>query len=49
MTPPTTEDGLVLGPLLRHVDETSASVWVETADAGTRAGDRRRPRAGRDA
>ncbi|NPD06199.1 alkaline phosphatase family protein [Nocardioides sp. zg-1308] len=26
---------LVLGPLLRHVDETSAAVWVETRDAGT--------------
>ena len=23
---------LVLGPLLRHVDETSAAIWVETAD-----------------
>ena len=27
-------DSLVLGPLLRYVDETSASVWVETRDAG---------------
>ncbi|WP_341923848.1 alkaline phosphatase D family protein [Nocardioides psychrotolerans] len=26
---------LRLGPLLRHVDETSASVWVETASAST--------------
>ena len=26
---------LVLGPLLRHVDETSATVWVETSDACT--------------
>ncbi len=26
---------LVLGPLLRHVDETSGCVWVETRDAGT--------------
>src|SRR5688572_14734875 len=26
---------LVLGPLLRHVDATSASIWVETADAST--------------
>ena len=26
---------LVLGPLLRYVDETSASIWVETADAAT--------------
>jgi phosphodiesterase/alkaline phosphatase D-like protein len=24
---------LVLGPLLRHVDETSASIWVEVSDA----------------
>ncbi len=24
---------LVLGPLLRHVDETSATIWVETSDA----------------
>jgi hypothetical protein len=24
---------LVLGPLLRHVDETSATIWVETAQA----------------
>jgi hypothetical protein len=23
---------LVLGPLIRHVDETSASIWVETSD-----------------
>jgi hypothetical protein len=26
--------GLVLGPLLRHVDETSACVWVETEGPG---------------
>ena len=26
--------GLVLGPLLRHVDETSACVWVETERPG---------------
>jgi hypothetical protein len=26
---------LVLGPLLRYVDESSAAVWVETRDAGT--------------
>ena len=25
---------LVLGPLLRHVDETTACIWVETEDAG---------------
>ncbi|MFB0836300.1 alkaline phosphatase D family protein [Arthrobacter halodurans] len=32
-----TTDGspLVLGPMLRYVDETSASIWVETRDAGT--------------
>lgn len=29
------EHPLVLGPLLRHVDATSAAVWVETSDAGT--------------
>ena len=37
------ESPLVLGPMLRHVDETSASIWVETRDAGTvevRAGGR---------
>ena len=35
---------LVLGPLLRHVDETSATLWVETAEAATvtvTAGDHR--------
>ena len=26
---------LVLGPMLRYVDDTSASVWVETRAAGT--------------
>jgi len=34
---------LILGPLLRHVDETSATVWVESAVAtqvAVRAGDR---------
>jgi len=30
-----TQDLLVLGPLLRYVDHTSASVWVETRDAAT--------------
>ncbi len=38
-----TDDPLVLGPMLRHVDETSASIWVETAAAATvavHAGDR---------
>ena len=24
---------LVLGPMMRYVDETSASIWVETQDA----------------
>ena len=28
-----TTSPLVLGPLVRYVDETSASVWVETRDA----------------
>jgi hypothetical protein len=28
-----TDSPLVLGPLVRYVDETSASVWVETRDA----------------
>ncbi|GAA1450287.1 alkaline phosphatase D family protein [Mycobacterium cookii] len=31
----TSDAPLVLGPLLRHVDETSAAVWVETRDRGT--------------
>lgn len=26
---------LVLGPMLRHVDTTTASIWVETREAGT--------------
>ncbi|MFQ6171653.1 alkaline phosphatase D family protein [Oryzobacter sp. R7] len=29
------DDALVLGPLLRYVDETSATVWVRTAEAAT--------------
>ncbi len=29
------DDLLVLGPLLRHVDATSAAVWVETRDTAT--------------
>ena len=34
MSHPSDEDHpLVLGPLLRYVDETSATVWVRTADA----------------
>jgi hypothetical protein len=28
-----TNSALVLGPLMRYVDETSASIWVETRDA----------------
>ncbi|WP_377644764.1 alkaline phosphatase D family protein [Oryzobacter terrae] len=32
---PHPDDALVLGPLLRHVDETSATVWVRTAAAAT--------------
>ncbi|MGZ4616199.1 MAG: DUF7800 domain-containing protein, partial [Actinomycetes bacterium] len=39
----TTTSPLVLGPLMRHVDQTTAAVWVETRDSGTvtvRAGDR---------
>jgi hypothetical protein len=38
-----TQDKLVLGPMLRYVDQTSASIWVETRDAATvavRAADR---------
>jgi hypothetical protein len=31
----TSMTGLVLGPLLRHVDDTSACIWVETDDAAT--------------
>ena len=30
-----TEGPLVLGPLVRYVDETSATIWVETSVAGT--------------
>ena len=30
-----TSDALVLGPLMRHVDATSATVWVETARDAT--------------
>jgi hypothetical protein len=38
-----TQSPLALGPLVRYVDETSASVWVETRDGSrvtVRAGDR---------
>jgi PhoD-like phosphatase len=28
-------ESLVLGPLMRHVDETSAAIWVETREAAT--------------
>jgi hypothetical protein len=37
------DDPLVLGPLLRYVDESTATIWVETADAAAvtvHAGDR---------
>ncbi|MGZ4505190.1 MAG: DUF7800 domain-containing protein, partial [Nocardioidaceae bacterium] len=34
-TPPTSQTPLLLGPLMRYVDETSASIWVEVADAAT--------------
>ncbi|MCU1442698.1 MAG: glycoside hydrolase [Cryobacterium sp.] len=30
-----TASPLVLGPMLRHVDETSAAIWVETRDTAT--------------
>ena len=30
-----TDDLLVLGPLLRYVDDTSACVWVETRGSAT--------------
>jgi hypothetical protein len=30
---PATDPPLILGPMLRHVDATSASIWVETRDA----------------
>ncbi|NYD41897.1 alkaline phosphatase D family protein [Nocardioides panaciterrulae] len=43
MTDRTPDGALVLGPLLRYVDDTSATIWVETADATTvtvRAGER---------
>ncbi|GER22760.1 metallophosphatase [Zafaria cholistanensis] len=29
----TTDPALILGPMLRHVDATSATIWVETRDA----------------
>jgi hypothetical protein len=35
MTTTTANEPLVLGPMLRYVDETSATVWVRTADAVT--------------
>ncbi|MFJ5700595.1 alkaline phosphatase D family protein [Arthrobacter sp. NPDC093139] len=38
-----TTSSLVLGPIMRHVDETSASIWMETRDAArvtVRAGSR---------
>jgi hypothetical protein len=30
-----TASPLILGPMLRHVDETSAAIWVETRDSAT--------------
>lgn len=33
MTNPAVDEPLVLGPMLRYVDETSATVWVRTAAA----------------
>ena len=30
---PADEGPLLVGPLLRHVDSTSATIWVETRDA----------------
>src|SRR5688500_11795406 len=30
-----TTSSLVLGPIMRHVDETSASIWLETRDAAS--------------
>jgi hypothetical protein len=35
MTTTDPHEALVLGPVLRHVDETSATVWVRTATAAT--------------
>ena len=35
MTTDVPEGPLVLGPLLRYVGETSATIWVQTRDAGT--------------
>ena len=32
---PEPADGLLLGPMVRHVDDTCASIWVETAAACT--------------
>ena len=35
MTSTQSQEALVLGPMLRYVDETSATVWVRTATAAT--------------
>ncbi|MDF3044400.1 MAG: glycoside hydrolase family 13 domain protein [Ornithinibacter sp.] len=35
MTSTESQEALVLGPMLRYVDETSATVWVRTATAAT--------------
>ncbi|WP_392544343.1 alkaline phosphatase D family protein [Oryzobacter telluris] len=40
MTRPAPTDALVLGPVLRYVDETSATVWVRTAAPATVAVER---------
>ena len=34
-SPPERAQGLILGPMLRHVDNSCASIWVETAAACT--------------
>ncbi|WP_255557179.1 alkaline phosphatase D family protein [Paeniglutamicibacter sp. Y32M11] len=34
-SPPVIAGGLLLGPMLRYVDDTSASIWVETAASCT--------------
>ncbi|MEP7330609.1 MAG: hypothetical protein ABI692_00835 [Terracoccus sp.] len=35
MMPSPSPNRLVLGPMLRYVGETEATVWVETAEAAT--------------
>lgn len=41
MSPPAIDQHLVLGPMLRYVDETSATVWVSTAGPRRRIEDER--------